>query len=125
MTISKELLESFNASELPAHCELLESALDYYDGANDADDFLQWYDETYIHNAEIIYYNTAMEYLRENDPSLRESLSKAADMGCTLESLNSEMLASLLLQDNLRELLYSFKDDLEEYFEAKEESEAV
>jgi len=117
MTISKELLEDFNASDLPAHCELLESALNYYDGPNDADDFINWYDETYIYHAEIIYYHNAIDYLKEHDPSLQESLGRAAEMGFTLESVNSELLANILLQDSLRETLYSFRDDLEEYFE--------
>ena len=46
-------------------------------------------------NEEIIYYYKAMEYLKEYDTSLAESIEIAAEMGCTLENLNSETLASL------------------------------
>ena len=57
----------------------------------------------YCHQEEIIYYYRATEYLLENDSSLRESLDLASDMGCTLENLNSEVLATLLYQRNLLE----------------------
>lgn len=46
-------------------------------------------------DVEIIYYSKAMEYLKEHDTSLNESLELAAEMGFTLEHLNSETLASL------------------------------
>ena len=57
----------------------------------------------YCHQEEIIYYYRATEYLLENDSSLRESLDLASDMGCTLENLNSEVLATLLYQRDLLE----------------------
>jgi len=46
-------------------------------------------------NVEIIYYYKAMDYLRENDSSLCESLEIASECGYTLENLSSETLASL------------------------------
>jgi hypothetical protein len=46
-------------------------------------------------NVEIIYYHTAMEYLKEHDTSLNESLELAVEYGYTTENLNSELLASL------------------------------
>ena len=39
---------------------------------------------------EIIYYYKAMEYLKENDTSLSESIELAHEYGLTLEHLNSE-----------------------------------
>lgn len=50
-----------------------------------------------VTNAEVIYYYKAIEYLKENDPSLMESLEIAADFGFELDKLNSELLASLLM----------------------------
>jgi hypothetical protein len=44
---------------------------------------------------EIIYYHKAMEYLKEHDTSLNESLELAAEMAFNVENLNSETLASL------------------------------
>jgi len=46
-------------------------------------------------NVEIIYYYKAMEYLKENDCSLSESIEIASEMGFSLENLNSEALASI------------------------------
>ncbi len=46
-------------------------------------------------NVDIIYYSKAIEYLKENDSSLCESLEIASECGFTLENLNSEALASL------------------------------
>ena len=61
-------------------------------------DVHQIYDELQdngFFNVDIIYYSKAIEYLKENDSSLCESLEIAAECGFTLENLNSEALASL------------------------------
>jgi len=49
-----------------------------------------------ITNAEVIYYTNAIEFLKENDNSLNKSIEIAVEIGCTLENINSEVLASLL-----------------------------
>ena len=46
-------------------------------------------------NVEIIYYYKAIEYLKENDFSLCESLEIANEYGYTIENINSELLARL------------------------------
>ena len=46
-------------------------------------------------NEEVIYYSTAIRYLKENDPSLCESLEIATEYGYTTNNLNSELLATL------------------------------
>tara|TARA_R110002167_G_scaffold129423_1_gene312369 strand:- start:348 stop:776 length:429 start_codon:yes stop_codon:yes gene_type:complete len=46
-------------------------------------------------NEEVIYYSSAIRYLKENDPSLTESLEIATEYGYTTENLNSELLATL------------------------------
>ena len=51
-------------------------------------------DNGFFHE-EIIYYNVAIDYLKENDPSLSESLEIAEEYGYNTENLNSELLASL------------------------------
>ena len=61
-------------------------------------DVNQIYDELQdngFFNVEIIYYHKAMEYLKEHDTSLNESLELAAEMGFNLSYINSECLASL------------------------------
>ena len=77
---------------------------------NDYDDAYQYCIET-----EIIYYNKAMEYLSEHDWSLRESAEIASDLGFELKNINSEMLATLHLQNELinsiREIEYELSED--------------
>ena len=46
-------------------------------------------------NEEVIYYSTAIRYLKDNDPSLTESLEIATEYGYEAKNLNSELLASL------------------------------
>ena len=47
-------------------------------------------------NEEIIYYHYAIEFLKENDASLHNSLEIAEELGYSIKDLNSELLASLL-----------------------------
>lgn len=114
------LIEAFNKTDLSNHCECLETALKYYDGSPDADNFIDWYAEEYVNSAEVIYYHNAIKYLAENDPGLMESLGLAAEYGYTRDKVNSELLATLLLQQNLRGELEDLRGELEEYFEGLE-----
>jgi len=59
---------------------------------NDLFDDLQ---ENGYFNEEVIYYSSAIRYLKENDPSLCESLEIATEYGYEAKNLNSELLASL------------------------------
>lgn len=65
---------------------------------------------------EIIYYSKAIEYLAENDNSLRESLSIASDMGFDIKNLSSEILASLLATQNAREEFYELESEINDFF---------
>lgn len=65
-----------------------------------------------IHEQEVIYYNTALDYLSVHDPSLQSSLSLAHEYGYKINELNSEILATLLYQNNLKEDLYDHIDNL-------------
>lgn len=65
---------------------------------------------------EVIYYASAMDYLRENDNSLRESLQLAHDMGFETDKLSSEILASILKTENVTEEFYELKDDINTFF---------
>jgi hypothetical protein len=66
-----------------------------------------------INEADIVYYASAMEFLTENDISLRESLQIAQDFGFEPKNLSSEALASLLLQNMLSEELSEFINEVE------------
>lgn len=73
-------------------------------------------DEGGYFDIEIIYYDRAMEYLSENDPSLKDSLEIANEMGYTLDNLNSEILASLLASRVERDRFYELQCDIEDFF---------
>ena len=62
---------------------------------NDADELFNDLQDNGYFNEEVIYYSTAIRYLKDNDPSLCESLEIATEYGYTTENLNSELLATL------------------------------
>ena len=67
-------------------------------------------------NVEIIYYYNAMEYLKEHDNSLNESLNLAMLMNYDLENLNSEVLASLLASENARNDFQDKQKEITNFF---------
>lgn len=90
---------------------------DYYE-KNELKEYTTWNDfiehaETLINESgEIIYYYNAMEYLKENDGSLRDSIDIALEFGYELKDINSELLATLLHTQNLNEQFYEIIKDL-------------
>lgn len=72
---------------------------------------------------DIIYYSNAIKYLSENDNSLRESLNLACDMGFSLENLNSEILASLLASQEVRNDFAELENKIEDFFSELEEQQ--
>lgn len=50
----------------------------------------------------VMYYYDAIDYLRENDPSFTNSLALATRFSYETSSLDSEILASLLIQENMK-----------------------
>lgn len=68
-------------------------------------------------NIEIIYYSRAMEYLSENDSSLTESLTLAADMGYSPTDINSELLATLLASENTRKDWYEAENEVQDFLD--------
>ena len=69
---------------------------------------------------EVIYYSNAIDYLRENDPSLKESLGIASEYGFELDSLSSETLASLLKSQNERENFTELESEINDFFSGLE-----
>ncbi len=74
-------------------------------------------------DVEIIYYSNAIEYLKENDPSLNESLEIAEEFGFELSKLNSEILASLLASQNARNDFSELQDQINDFFNELQEEE--
>lgn len=71
-------------------------------------------------DVEIIYYSNAIKYLSENDPSLRDSLEIASEYGYLPRDLSSEILASLLASDQLRDDWSDLAEDITEFFDSLE-----
>lgn len=88
------------------------------------DDLQEAIDDGQGFDIEIIYYSRAIEYLQENDASLRESLEIAADMGYELKNLSSEVLASLLASQNSRSEFAELETEINDFFDTLNEEEA-
>ena len=81
-----------------------------------ADDVFEYIEEK-INEIEVIYYDNAMKILSKYDPSLRESLEYASDLGYDCKDLNSELLATIACQEWARQDLDNIRDDIEEVVE--------
>lgn len=68
---------------------------------------------------EIIYYHKAIDFLKENDPSLCNSIALACEYGYNLENLDSETLASILATDIFRTQFFELETEINEIFELK------
>lgn len=99
-----KLLE--NIDVYPSESELLE-----LETVGEVEEHLQ--DSDYF-NVEIIYYSKAMDYLHEHDTSLHRGLELAQDMGYQPADLSSEILASLVASEVVREEFADIRDDIEE-----------
>lgn len=75
-------------------------------------------DEAGGFNVEIIYYFNAIEYLKNNDPSLSESIEIAEELGYTLKNLNSEILASLLASRNANFDFQEKEEEITNFFDS-------
>lgn len=83
--------------------EDLESLRDYLNELNE---------EQQITDTQVIYYASAMDYLREHDNSLTESIEIACEYGFELSKINSELLASLLKSRNNVDDYNTFIDEV-------------
>lgn len=114
-----ELTTKFRELEKKYSIEMDTVPYEYYDDFEDAKDFESYFEELEesTYQVECFYYSSAMKYLTEHDTSLNESLEIASDMGYEVENLNSELLATLLMQRKEIEALYEAKDDLEDLYD--------
>ena len=120
-----EKIETFFA-ELDKQIDLNDNIINYIniDAIDNDDAFSSIYemiDENDGFNCEVIYYSNAIEYLQQNDPSLCESLEIASDLGFEVKNLNSEVLASLLKSQNVRDEFLDFRDEINDFFHELED----
>ena len=120
-----EKIETFFA-ELDEQIELNDNIINYVDidaiDENDAfNSIYEMIEENDGFNCDVIYYSNAIKYLQENDPSLRESLEIAEEYGYDIKNLNSEILASILKSQNVRNEFLELRDEINEFFESLED----
>jgi len=100
----------------------------YYIDASEVNSFDEMYDvieENRGFDVDITYYASAMDYLRENDPSLSESMEIAEEYGYTPKNINSELLASLLASRYCRDEFEEYRSEIETFFDELEDNEAL
>lgn len=122
-TNNTEKIESFLRS-LKTEVEIMDyiqvEDIDYSDAFNSICDMIS---DNNGFDIDIIYYSNAIEYLKQNDPSLRESMEIAQEYGYEPKSINSELLASLLASQNAREEFYELQDKINDFFSELETEE--
>lgn len=114
-----ELIENF-LSNLNIDIDILN-----YIDIDNVTDYNSLLDELEERNAfeqsgEVIYYYNAIKYLMDYDDSLNESLGLASELGYTPDNLNSEILATLLKTQNLREEFWELENEITDFFEELE-----
>jgi hypothetical protein len=90
--------------------------IDEIDHDNPAESIFDMINDNGGFDVEIIYYSNAIEYLKRNDPSLRESINIAVDMGYTLENINSELLASLHASQKAMCDYWDYQNEINNFF---------
>ena len=120
MRNKQELIEYFDRISADLEFDIMdhltEDDLDEMETFDELMDLLR--DDGAFH-IEIIYYNKAIKYLQEYDPSLTESLNIANDCGYKTCDLNSEMLASLLASQKAEEEFYDYEAQIHELLTRK------
>ena len=124
-TTRNEKIETFFA-ELDKVIDLNDNLINYIDiesidATNAFNSIYNMIEENDGFNCEVIYYSNAIKYLQENDASLQESLEIAAEYGYETKNLNSEILASLLKSQNVRDEFLELRDEINEFFESLED----
>ena len=85
------------------------------DEINNFDDLYAILDDNNALSIDIIYYSEAIKFLAENDNSLKESINLASELGYDIKNVNSEMLASLLATELLRNELNSYESYINDF----------
>ena len=109
------LIDFLNGLNIDNLCPGDYISADDIDEYTDFDSLTSLIDDNNGFNVEIIYYSRAIEYLSNNDASLHESLELAEELGYSLRSLSSEILASLLASQNCREEWSDNKSEIEDF----------
>lgn len=106
-----KLVELFNNTRYLSEYIYLNDVLKY-NGKNTLEDLEECLNERIL-EIEIIYYSNAINILKKEDKSLIESLEQAYECGYTITDVNSELLATLLIQRRCFDELFDFMQEVE------------
>jgi intracellular sulfur oxidation DsrE/DsrF family protein len=116
-TTLKNKIETFLKSLNIDNLEIMDYVdIEEIDMNNAYESIYDMLEEKNAFDIEIIYYSHAIEYLKEHDNSLNESLNLAAQLCFEVQNLNSEVLASLLASQNARTDFYDKETDIDNFF---------
>ena len=116
-TTTKEQIENYLKSIKIDNLEIMDFIdIDNIDMDSPFDSIYEMIADNNGFDIEIIYYFNAMEYLSKNDPTLRVSIGIASEYMEDFRGLNSELLASLLASQIVREDFYNERDSIETFF---------
>lgn len=103
-----EIYRSTNGNSVDDYINISDIDIENFDFS----DFCDELRENNFFDIDIVYYYSAIEYLKENDPSLHESLEIAEEYGYRPASLSSEILASLLASRNFENEFYEYESEI-------------
>ena len=113
-TLKQQLLTAFKNSEYISEYVDYKYFLNNLDN-DDLEQLREDFTENYIWTTDIIYYSRAIEFLRNEDPWFQETFELMDEMWYweNLDKLNSEIMATTLLQARLTEEFDEIIGDLE------------
>ena len=115
-TTTKEKIENYLKSIKIDNLEIMDFIdIDNIDMDSPFDSIYDMIDNKGGFDIEIIYYFKAMEYLSKNDPTLQISIGIASEYFEDFKGLNSEILASLLASQIVRDEFYNERDNIETF----------
>lgn len=101
----KDYIKNTFCSNIIKEQKAIQDIIEYYMSYEDIDKMTyEEFEENVIYRIrleDIVFYKSAMEYLTENDDSLRESLERAVCSGFELKDIDSKKLATILYQENI------------------------
>ena len=106
-----KLAELFNNTRYLSDNIDLNDTLNYNE-INTLEDFEDCLNDRIL-ELQIIYYATAIDILKEEDQSLTESLEQAYECGYSITDVNSEILATLIIQKRCFDELHDFMQEVE------------
>jgi hypothetical protein len=91
--------------------------IDEIDHDNPAESIFDMINDNNGFEVEIIYYSNAIEYLKRNDPSLRESIGIALEFGYSeYSNINSEFLASIHASQKAMSDYWDYQNEINNFF---------